>query len=382
MQIDHVHFYVEDATASQDWFVNQLGFQAVASFTGNHTRTEIVKNGPVYFFLSSPLTASSPAGQFLQQHPDGIADVAFRVQNIDAVMTKAIAAGAQVLQPVRQQTLNRGHLKWSQIAGWGDLKHTLIEAIDTQEDDVCNFLGRKSAAAMGDVEFTLHPHSKVKTQDLALQLTGIDHVVLNVAAGDLKRAVTWYEKTLGFQPQQAFAIQTERSGLHSQVMVHADGVVQLPINEPTSVNSQIQEFLDINRGSGIQHIALRTGNIVPLVEQLRHKGLPFIQVPPTYYTQLRCRHKVHLAEAEWEEIERSRVLVDWHEETPDALLLQIFTQPIFGQPTFFFELIERRLHARGFGEGNFRALFEAIEQEQLKRSSRNDTFLHHTQRQK
>ena len=208
MQIDHVHFYVEDAIASQDWFVSQLGFQAVASFTGNYTRTEIVKNGPVYFFLSSPLTPSSPAGQFLQQHPAGVADVAFRVQNIDAVMAKAIAAGAQVLQPVRQQPLNRGHLKWSQIAGWGDLKHTLIEATDTQEAEVCNFLARKSAA-IEDVEFTFHPPSKVKTQDLALQLTGIDHVVLNVAAGDLKRAVAWYEKTLGFQPQQAFAIQTE-----------------------------------------------------------------------------------------------------------------------------------------------------------------------------
>lgn len=377
MQIDHVHFYVEDATASQDWFVNQLGFQAVAHFTGSHTHTELVKSGPVYFFLSSPLTPSSLVGQFLQQHPAGVADVAFRVQNIEVVMDKAIAAGAQVLKPVQQQALHQGHLKWSQIAGWGDLTHTLIEATDAEKDEVCAFLGGK-LAAVGDVKFTGHPPSRQGTQDLTRQLIGIDHVVLNVAAGDLKRAVAWYEKTLGFQPQQAFEIQTERSGLHSQVMVHADGVVQLPINEPTSANSQIQEFLDINRGSGIQHIALRTGNIVPLVEQLRHKGLPFIQVPPTYYSQLRSRHRFHLSAAEWEDVERCQVLVDWHEETPDALLLQIFTQPIFGQPTFFFELIERRLHAQGFGEGNFRALFEAIEQEQLKRSSLNDTFLRHS----
>jgi 4-hydroxyphenylpyruvate dioxygenase len=146
--------------------------------------------------------------------------------------------------------------------------------------------------------------------------------------------------------------------------------VQFPINEPTSANSQIQEFLDVNQGPGIQHIALQTPQIVKAIAQLRHRGLSFLPIPSTYYTQLRTQHQgLPLSTAELEEIAAQEILVDWHNEASQALLLQTFTQPIFEQPTFFFELIERRQEAQGFGEGNFRALFEAIEREQLKRGS-------------
>jgi 4-hydroxyphenylpyruvate dioxygenase len=197
-------------------------------------------------------------------------------------------------------------------------------------------------------------------------------VVLNVAAGDLERAVAWYKDTLDFQSQQTFKIQTDRSALHSQVMVSHNSRVQLPINQPASPNSQIQEFLDVNRGPGIQHIALQTPNIVPSVAQFRYSGLSFLPVPPSYYTQILHRQGLPLSIAEVEEIARQQILVDWEDTTPQALLLQTFTQPIFGQPTFFFELIERRVGAAGFGEGNFRALFEAMEREQIKRGSLQD----------
>ncbi|HAG82337.1 MAG TPA: 4-hydroxyphenylpyruvate dioxygenase, partial [Cyanobacteria bacterium UBA12227] len=200
--------------------------------------------------------------------------------------------------------------------------------------------------------------------------THIDHVVLNVAAGDLVRAVQWYKNVLGFQPQEQFTIQTENSGLCSQVMVHPVSGVQFPINEPTSPNSQIQEFLNVNGGAGIQHIALATDNIVDAIAQLRTWGVSFLDVPPSYYTQLQQRYpNIDLSLTEWQEIASQKILVDWQENSPHALLLQTFTQPIFKQPTFFFEVIERRLQAQGFGEGNFRALFEAIEREQLKRGS-------------
>jgi 4-hydroxyphenylpyruvate dioxygenase len=193
---------------------------------------------------------------------------------------------------------------------------------------------------------------------------------LNVATGDLERALSWYEEVLGFQRQQRFMIETENSGLRSQVMVHPASGVQFPINEPTSANSQIQEFLDVNQGAGIQHIALQTPQIVKAIAQLRHRGLAFLPIPSTYYTQLRTQHQgLPLSTAELEEIAAQQILVDWHNEASQALLLQTFTQPIFEQPTFFFELIERRSQAKGFGEGNFRALFEAIEREQLKRGS-------------
>ncbi len=348
MKIDRVHFYVEDARAWRDWFVGILSFHQVADVSCNHTRSYVVKSGAVYFVLSSPLTAASPVAEFLRMHPPGVADVAFRVKDVELVMERAVNGGAKVLQPIQQQP----SLKWCKIAAWGSLSHTLIEATDDSSWG-CD-----------------RPES---TMDNGYFI-GIDHIVLNVAAGDLHRAAAWYEEVLGFGRQQVFEIQTEQSGLRSQVMVHPSGGVQLPINEPTSANSQIQEFLDINQGAGIQHIALRTNNIVKAIGHLRSSGLSFIPVPSTYYTHLQYQHPSrNLSTPEWEEIAREQILVDWQDDsvslTPTALLLQTFTQPIFAQPTFFFEFIERRQDARGFGAGNFRALFQAMEREQLKRSS-------------
>ena len=364
MKIAHIHFYLEDAKASRDWFVHQLGFQAVAGGVSNYTCTEVVKSGPVYFVLSSPLTPLSPVAQFLNQHPAGVADIAFLVEDVEAVMTRAIAHGAKVLQPIHQHQQGNIYVQWGKIAAWGSLTHTLIQ------QSVCELepRGRKE-------EFFILPCSPAPLLPSSSappplsSFTGIDHVVLNVAAGELEDAVAWYKNTLDFYSKQSFKIQTERSALHSQVMVSHNNKVQLAINQPASPNSQIQEFLDANRGSGIQHIALQTLNIVQLLAQLRAIGVSFLPVPPSYYTQLQHRQGLTLSASELEEIAEQQILVDWEETNPDAVLLQTFTQPIFEQPTFFFELIERRFQARGFGEGNFRALFEAIEREQLKRGS-------------
>lgn len=349
MKIDHIHFYVEDATASRDWFVHQMGFQAVTGGINVHTCTEVVKNGSVYFVLSSPLTPLSPVAQFLRQHPPGVADIAFCVEDVAAVMTRALAHGAKVLHPPQPQQVQDGN-KWAKITAWGSLTHTLIER-------------RASEQRSREDSLPLTPHNT---------FTGIDHVVLNVATGDLEHAVAWYQNTLDFRSKQTFKIQTDRSALHSQVMVSPNNGVQLPINQPASPNSQIQEFLDVNRGSGIQHIALETPNIVQVIAQFRAWGVSFLPVPPSYYTQLQSRQTLPLSAAELAEIAQQQILVDWQDTNPHAVLLQTFTQPIFGQPTFFFELIERRSQAPGFGEGNFRALFEAIEREQIKRGSLQD----------
>ncbi len=351
MKIDRVHFYVEDAKAWCNWFIHKLAFQAVASgSSASHTCTEVVKSGCVYFVLSSPRSPLSPVAQFLKQHPPGVADVAFRVENVEAVMQQAIAHEAKVLQPIQHQ---QGY-KWAKIAAWGSLSHTLIE--------------RQEKSKVKSTNLTLAS----SRQSLAPQFTGIDHVVLNVAAGDLERAAIWYEKVLGFHSQQTFKIQTDRSALHSQVMVSPNSCVQFPINQPASPNSQIQEFLDANRGPGIQHIALQTSNLVQAIASFRSFGVSFLPVPSTYYTQLQERLELPISADAFKEIARQQILVDWQETNPHALLLQIFTQPIFSQPTFFFELIERRSQAVGFGEGNFRALFEAIEREQMKRGSLQD----------
>jgi 4-hydroxyphenylpyruvate dioxygenase len=160
-------------------------------------------------------------------------------------------------------------------------------------------------------------------------------------------------------------------------MLHPLGLVQLPINEPASANSQIQEFLDLNRGAGIQHIALETENLVETIARLRQNGLALIRVPETYYSQLRERPGLPISEAILQAIAAQEILIDWQDDSHSAALLQIFTEPIFDQPTVFLELIERQTslvngqlrRAYGFGEGNFRALFEAIERQQIQRGS-------------
>ncbi len=372
MKINHIHFYVEDARASRDWFVNQMGFQALASGASCHTLTTVVKSGAVYIVLSSPLTSASPVAQFLRLHPPGVADIAFSVSDLEAVMERAVANGAKVLQPVQQQSLAQGSWKWGKIAAWGSLTHTLTEPtgnapllpIFSDSDIIIEAFNSTPRQGTTTKEFLLKP-----TSDSEL-FTDIDHVVLNVATGDLEPALKWYEKVLGFQRQQTFTIQTDQSALRSQVLLQPDSGVQFPINEPASPNSQIQEFLDFNRGPGIQHIALQTPRIVKAIARLRQLGLSFLPIPPSYYTQLQNRHHgLHLSATELEEIATQQILVDWQDESPQALLLQLFTQPIFNEPTFFFEIIERRQEAQGFGEGNFRALFEAIEQEQIKRGT-------------
>ncbi|GAX41867.1 4-hydroxyphenylpyruvate dioxygenase [Tolypothrix sp. NIES-4075] len=373
MKIDHVHFYVKDALVWQDWFVSHLGFQAVTDYiipltlTSNneygsfHTCTKVVKSGAVCFLLSSPLLPTSPVAEFLRQHPPGVADVAFAVEDVEKAIALATQHNAKILQPIQQYQQSQEYIKWGKISAWGSLTHTLIER--------GRLKGREQGAGGREQGEFVSSSPSSPPLPLLPSITAIDHIVLNVAAGDLERAVNWYEKILDFQPQQAFKIKTDRSALHSQVMLSRNGSVQLPINEPASAHSQIQEFLDVNQGAGIQHIALQTFNIVDAIAQFRSCGLSLLPVPQSYYSQLKQRQGLPLSAFELEALARQEILVDWKEDNQKAVLLQIFTQPIFGQPTFFFEFIERRFQAQGFGEGNFRALFEAIEKEQIKRGS-------------
>jgi 4-hydroxyphenylpyruvate dioxygenase len=360
MDIDHIHFYVEDAQVWRDWFVSTFGFRAIARGSNADTLSEVVGLGRICFVLSSARSNASPVASYLQQHPPGVVDVALRVAQLELILKRAAAAKMPLLQPLQS------HLQqcWAQVAGWGSIRHTLVEGDGLAP--ALSHLGTDSTIEWIDFQPVQNP-----------PLLSIDHVVLNVAAGDLEPAVSWYEAALGLHRQQMFAIHTDRSGLCSQVLKHPQGLVQMPINEPASASSQIQEFLDLNRGAGIQHIALEAADVVQSIAQLRQRGLSFLPVPPTYYDDLRQRPGFQLSELQWNAIAREQVLVDWPPDRPEAMLLQAFTQPIFAQPTFFFELIQRQHYqieqrveqAKGFGEGNFRALFEAIEREQMKRGS-------------
>ncbi|MGF1536588.1 MAG: 4-hydroxyphenylpyruvate dioxygenase [Elainellaceae cyanobacterium] len=357
MDFSHVHFYVDDAAAWQRWFIDLLEFEAAsdrqfAPFADQpETYTTAVFRGAVCIVLSSPLGSRSPVARYLSRHPPGVVDLAVRVRQLDDVLSAATAQGARVLSPVKTIVTEQGYCRWVRVSGWAELQHTLIEAEPPLVVPV--------AIAAGP------------------QITAIDHAVLNVPRGQIMAAVDWYEATFGFRRRQAFTIQTERSALYSQVLKHPGGDLQIPINEPTSPTSQIQEFLDVNRGAGIQHIALRTLDIVAMVRRLRQRGLAFLKVPQAYYETLPQRSGFSLSVAQQQAIAQQEILVDWQSDRPQTLLLQTFTQPIFNQPTFFFELIQRQTYdlqgvmqrADGFGEGNFQALFEAMEREQMKRGS-------------
>ena len=338
MKIERICFYVEDAKRWREWFVEVMGFSAIATSQNAHTHTEVLRSGAIAISLSSPLAAIGPVATYLQKHPPGVADIGFAVANLAAILARVHQYGGTIVSPL--QTC--GDRLCCQIQSPIGMTHTLWEITKTES---C-------------------------PRDRDFLFSEIDHIVLNVETGRLHSTVAWYGKVFGLECQQTFNIQTERSGLHSQVMVHPESGIKIPVNEPTSHNSQIQEFLNQNCGAGVQHIALKTRQILSTTARLRESGVRFLDVPVSYYSQVRSQFKnVPLSEREWQQIETEKILLDCQpllEKNP-PILLQIFTKPIFSAPTFFFEFIERRQQAQGFGEGNFRALFEAIEREQIQR---------------
>ncbi|AFZ36667.1 4-hydroxyphenylpyruvate dioxygenase [Stanieria cyanosphaera PCC 7437] len=375
MQIDHVHFSVKDAVQTSNWFIRNLGFQEITTSTNDHTYTKAIANKSVFLVFSSPLKDSSPVAHYLNSYSPGVSDIAFQVNNLETTISQALSVGCKILEPLQQCQLPQGNLKWAKITGWNSLEHTLIEnAISSSlnHQDIqslfCYLLPNNQNS---QVTTSAHPHSIINSNK---SIIAIDHVVLNVPVGKLRQATSWYKTIFGFQIQQTFNIKTKRSGLYSQALVDPSGKVQLNLNEPTSTDSQIQEFLDHHRGAGIQHIALRSHNIIETVAQMRFGDVSFLPIPQTYYTQLQQRFQndgtLPLTTQEWEKIKNEQILIDWNQTEPNSLLMQIFTEPIFEKPTFFLELIERRKQAKGFGEGNFQALFEAVEREQLKKEMR------------
>ena len=346
MKIDRVHFYTRNAARTRDWFIRNVGFKAIGNCINRHTHTELIALNSVFFVLSSPLNSASPVAQYLKSHPSGVVDIAFRVKDLTEIIARANGLGV-VLQNIQQQRSNKGNFKYAKIAGW-KVQHTLIEASDRVNYCLPNF------------EF--EQHQSVNRNEL--EITNIDHVVLNVAKDELDSAVKLYQTLFNFQVQQSFDIQTDKSGLTSQALIDEAGEVQFNINQPTSADSQIQEFIDLNHGSGIQHLALRSQNLIADIAKMQQRDLKFLDVPQAYYQKL---ESLSLNAAEKQAIAELQILVDCDRHLPESLLMQIFTGPIFEQPTFFLEFIERRREAKGFGQGNFQALFEAVEREQEKR---------------
>ncbi|TVQ06247.1 MAG: 4-hydroxyphenylpyruvate dioxygenase [Leptolyngbya sp. DLM2.Bin27] len=353
MEFNHLSFYVDTVAPWRNWFVRAWGgvCAALGAADGSTDDRALVYVGQVPLLIVATPQIVSP---YLKQHPPGIGDVALRVGDLDYALGQVVAAGGTVVQPPQPDPWGRG--RWAQIQGWGSLRHTLVES-------------RRSLRWV--------PSLAPAPAASASAITAIDHAVLNVPEGDLPRAVAWYQGQLGFQPQQQFIIDTPRSGLRSQVLAHPQGSAKLPINEPATPNSQVQEFLHYNRGGGIQHVALHTHDIVSTVAELKAGGVNFLPVPPSYYEALRDRPGYQPDDDREAAIAQLQILVDWELHLPQARLLQTFTQPFLSIPTVFFEIIQRQVvqtqgtvaQAQGFGERNFQALFEAIEREQIKRGS-------------
>jgi 4-hydroxyphenylpyruvate dioxygenase len=331
LAIAYLHFYVDDLLYWQKWFAHFLGLEITAISTDvpnlpqqsialQSVDLQIILSAPNFTDHTDHLSPiqNDPVGDYLKNHPCGIADVAFFIDHKSQILEQS------------------GQKKSFVLKNPAGFQHTLI------------------------------PKTNIPFQNQR-----IDHLVLNVPQGYLEPTITWYEEVFGFQRQQSFQIQTNYSSLSSQVLKHDSGI-QIPINQPGDRQSQIQEFLDYNGGAGVQHVALKQEHLSQTIQQLQRQGLEFLEVPPSYYQNLIQRYP-HLAQLQhWSAIEATHILVDVV-RSPGELLLQIFTKPIFKEPTFFWEFIERKQQAQGFGEGNFQALFEAIEQAQKQRQIKPST---------
>ena len=355
---DAVEFYVGNARQAAHFYRSGFGFRLVGYAgpeTGVRDRASyVVAQGAIRLVLTSGLSPEHPVARHHLQHGDSIRDVAFRVPDAEEAFALAIERGAVPHRSPEVLTDEHGELTVAAIAVYGDTIHSFVQ----RDDDA-------GVHRPGYIAVEQDPLAAT-TPDVGLQT--IDHVVANVERGQMDRWSAFYERILGFSQLRHFddeAISTEYTALMSKVLWDGDGRVKLPINEPAAGQrrSQIDEFLEAHRGPGVQHLALATDDIIGTVRALRSRGVGFLSVPGTYYDE--ARDRVGEVDESWADLAELGILVDRDEE---GYLLQIFTEPVQDRPTVFYEIIQRH-GARGFGVGNFRSLFEAIERAQARRGN-------------
>jgi 4-hydroxyphenylpyruvate dioxygenase len=354
---DHLEFYVGDAKQAAYYFTNAWGFTPVAYAgleTGQRDRCSyVLEQGNIRFVLTSALEPGSDIGRHVELHGDGVIDIALRVEDAGRAYHEATSRGAKGLLEPTERRDEYGMVKLASIGTYGETKHTFVERKDYN-----------GAFLPGYVALPSHLPRRARPAGLA----SIDHIVGNVELGKMNEWVSFYERVLGFSQLQHFddrAISTEYSALMSKVMQNGSGRIKFPINEPAPGRrkSQIEEYLDFYKTPGVQHIALNTTDIISTVRGLIERGVEFLQTPSNYYTDVLDR--VGTIAEDIKQLEELSILIDHDDE---GYLLQIFSKPIVARPTVFIEVIERK-GARGFGEGNFKALFEALEREQALRGN-------------
>ena len=346
--IDHVELYVGNALQSAFFYTRALGFREVAYAgleTGVRDRTShVLEQGRIRLVLTGTLIPDHDIGRHQASHGDGVKVIALSVPDAEHAYHEATTRGATGVREPWEETDEHGTIRLATIATYGETLHTFVDRSGYKGAFMPRYVARDAASA--DVG-----------------LLAIDHIVGNVELGQMETWVKYYEDVFGMTEMLHFsdeAISTEYSALMSKVVTSGNGRVKFPINEPAEGKrkSQIDEYLEFYGGPGAQHIAVATRDIVKTVTEMRGRGIEFLNVPSTYYDDV--PERIGEIKENLEDLRRLGILVDRDDE---GYMLQIFTKPIGDRPTMFLEVIERH-GARGLGEGNFKALFEAIEREQ------------------
>lgn len=362
---DAIVFVVGNATQAAQYYQSAWGMELVAYSgpeTGNRDhKAFVLHSGSIRFVLKGAVDPESPLADHHRRHGDGVVDIALEVPDVDRCIAQGRAAGATVLEEPHDLTDEHGTVRMAAIATYGETRHSLVQ----REVGGATYGG---SYLPGYVERSSTITRKPGQPRRLFQ--ALDHVVGNVELGRMDEWVGFYNKVMGFTNMAEFIgddIATDYSALMSKVVANGNHRVKFPLNEPAIAKkrSQIDEYLEFYRGPGAQHLALATNDILATVDALRDNGVEFLDTPASYYEDPELRARIGQVRVPIEELQERGILVDRDE---DGYLLQIFTKPLGDRPTVFFELIERH-GSLGFGKGNFKALFEAIEREQERRGN-------------
>jgi 4-hydroxyphenylpyruvate dioxygenase len=361
---DHVRFWVGNAKQAASFYTSRFGFEHVA-YQGLETGerdycTHVIRNNDiVYAFTTALQPGNNEFYDELKTHGDGVKDVAFAVEDAKGIYEKAVSRGAKGVREPEELKDEHGSVIVASVQTYGDTIHTFVERKDYDGPFLPGFKKSDVKEPVNDLMETP-------------KFERIDHVVGNQPDLEMEPTAEWYEKMLDFHRYWSVddsMIHTEYSSLRSVVMADFDEVIKMPINEPApgKRKSQIQEYVDFYGGPGVQHIAMKTEDVIGTVENMKKRGVEFLTIPETYYENLRKSLKESPVEVkeDIDILQKNHILIDYDDQ---GYLLQIFTKPVEDRPTLFFEVIQRRNH-NGFGAGNFKSLFESIELEQERRGN-------------
>ncbi|XP_039628612.1 4-hydroxyphenylpyruvate dioxygenase [Polypterus senegalus] len=364
LSFDHITFWVGNAKQAASFYCNKMGFEPLG-YKGLETGSRevvshVVKQDKIIFVFSSALNpGNKEIGEHLVKHGDGVKDIAFAVEDCEFLVQKAKERGAEIVKQPFVQEDEHGKVKLAVLKTYGDTTHTLVERMDY-----------KGIFLPGFKEPLFHDPLLPKLPPGNLNF--VDHVVGNQANEEMIPVVDWYLKNLLFHRFWSVddkQLHTDYSALRSTVVANFEETIKMPINEPAlgRKKSQIQEYVEYYGSAGVQHIALNTSDIITSIKHLKERGMEFLSVPDIYYQNLRNNlktAKIKIKE-DLDTLEELKILVDYDEK---GYLLQIFTKPVQDRPTVFLEVIQRHNH-QGFGAGNFKSLFEAIEADQQARGN-------------